>query len=250
VNRDEYARMYEVEDRHWWYLGMRAIALALVEGGLHPDARRRVLDAGCGSGANLVVLAPYGRCVGIDLSADALALARSRDAAAACASLSRLPFGDGLFGLVTSFDVLYHRWVPDDAAAVRELARVLEPGGLLLVRVPALRILWGAHDEAVHSRHRYTLAEVRGLLRGAGLDVVRATYANTFLFPVLLLRRSLDRLTGHQGSDVALLPAPLEALFRRLLLFEARLLRTRSLPFGASALVLARKPLGSRSQFT
>lgn len=241
MNREEYARMFEAEGRQWWYVGMRAIALALLEGPVLPDPRRRVLDAGSGSGANLGALARYGRAVGVDVSEDALGFARQRRAAVARASVLSLPFRDGAFGLATSFDVLYHRWVPDDVAAVRELARVLAPGGFLLVRVPALRILWGAHDEAVHSRHRYTRAELEALLRGAGFEVVRATYANSLLFPVILLRRTLDRLTGRHGSDVAFLPAPLETLFRSLLLLEAWLVRRTSLPVGASVLVLARK---------
>ena len=242
MNREEYLRMFEAEERQWWYAGMRAIALALLAGKLSPDPVRRVLDAGSGTGVNLLALASYGRTVGVELSEDALALARRRGVTSVRGSVLSLPFGDGVFGLVTSFDVLYHRGVPDDSAAVREMARVLQPGAFLLVRVPALRMLWGAHDEAVHSRHRYTLEEVGALLRNAGFEVVRATYANSFLFPVILLRRTLDRLTGRHGSDVAFLSAPLEALFRWLLLIEARLVRRLSLPLGASVLVLARKP--------
>ena len=88
-------------------------------------------------------------------SDEALRFSRARGASCARASVLQLPFTDGAFDLVTSFDVLYHRWVTDDRAAVAELARVLRPGGLLFVRVPALRLLWGAHDEAVLSRHRY-----------------------------------------------------------------------------------------------
>ena len=143
---------------------------------------------------------------------------------------------------MTSFDVLYHRWVADDRAAVAELARVLRPGGVLLVRVPALRALWGAHDEAVHSRHRYTRAEVKRLVHGAGLEVVRASYGNTLLFPLLAARRTLDRVTGRHGSDVAFLPAPLERAFRALLELEARLIRRVSFPVGASVFALARRP--------
>ncbi len=233
--------MFAAEELQWWYVGMRRIALALLDGSVPPDPRRRVLDAGCGSGANLAALARYGRPVGVDVSEDALGYARRRQAAVARASVLSLPFGDCAFGLATSFDVLYHRWVPDDATAVRELARVLAHGGHLLVRVPALRILWGAHDEAVHSRHRYTQGEVERLLGSAGFDVVRATYANFLLFPVILLRRTLDRLTGRRGSDVAFLPAPLETLFRGLLRLEAWLVRRVSLPIGASVVVLARK---------
>lgn len=234
--------MFEAEERQWWYVGMRAIALSLLEGmASSREPRRRVLDAGCGSGGNLQALARYGCAVGVDVSEDALVLARRRRAAVVGASVLELPFADGVFDLATSFDVLYHRWVTDDAVAVRELARVLGPGGLLLVRVPALGVLRGAHDEAVHTRHRYTRGEVEALLRDAGFEVVRATYANFFLLPVILLRRTLDRLTGRRGSDVAFLPVPIEALFRGLLRVEAWMVRWVPLPVGASVLVLGQK---------
>ena len=246
MNIGEYQRMYEAEERQWWYAGMRAVSLALLAGPLARLAREgravRILDAGCGTGNNLLHLAPYGRAVGVDLAEEALVFCRTRGVAAARAGLLALPFPDGRFDCVTSFDVIYHRWVGDDNAAVREMARVLRPGGLLLVRVPALRMLWGAHDEAVHSRHRYTRAEVKRLVHGAGLEVVRASYGNTLLFPLLAARRTLDRVTGRHGSDVAFLPAPLERAFRALLEMEARLIRRVSFPVGASVFALARRP--------
>jgi SAM-dependent methyltransferase len=244
VNVEEYQRMYEAEESQWWYAGMRAISFALLDS-LPPDGTKPlVLDAGCGTGNNLVHLAARGRPIGVDLSEEALRFCRTRGVTVARAGLPRLPFVDDAFDGVTSFDVLYHRWVEDDVAAVRELARVLRPGGWMLVRVPALRMLWGAHDEAVHSRHRYTTAEVRRLLEGCGLEVRRLTYANTLLFPVILARRTLDRLLGRHGSDVGFLPAPFEWAFRRLLGLEARLVRVLSLPLGASVFALARKRAG------
>jgi SAM-dependent methyltransferase len=243
VNVEEYARMYEAEERQWWYAGMRAISAALLDKHMAPGAGgRRILDAGCGTGNNLAHFRGRGRAVGVDLSEDALRFCRSRGVQAARASVLALPFGPAAFDLVTSFDVLYHRWVTDDRAAVFELARVLAPGGLLLVRVPALMMLWGAHDDAVLSRHRYTRGEVEALLRVAGLEILELTYANTLLFPVLALRRTLDRLTGRHGSDVSFLPAPVEATFLGLLRAEARMVRHVRLPVGASVLALARKP--------
>lgn len=239
---EEYARMYEAEERQWWYAGMRAIARALLDA--HWTARPgvRLLDAGCGTGNNLVHLAQRGRPFGVDLSEEALRFCLTRRVTVARGSVLALPFRDRSFGLVTSFDVLYHRWVSDDRAAVAELSRVLEPGGLLLVRVPALKMLWGAHDEAVLSRHRYTRGEIEALLRAAGLEVLRASYCNTLLFPLLLARRTLDRLLGRHGSDVGFLPAPLEWLFGALLRIEARLIPRLALPVGASVTALARKP--------
>jgi SAM-dependent methyltransferase len=243
MNLEEYARMFEAEETQWWYAGMRAISLSILSAVWDTETDgRRLLDAGCGTGNNLTHFRRFGRTVGVDLSDEALRFCRGRGVAATRASLLSLPFAGATFDGVTSFDVLYHRWVEDDAAAVRELARVLKPGGLLLVRVPALRMLWGAHDEAVHSRHRYTRAEVRGLLQGAGLEVVRLTYANMLLFPVIAVRRTLDRVLGRHGSDVSFLPAPLEWVFRTLLGIEARLVRRVALPLGASVFALARKP--------
>jgi SAM-dependent methyltransferase len=242
MNVEEYARMYEAEERQWWYAGMREISAALLDKHFAPDGGgRRILDAGCGTGNTLTHFRGRGRAVGVDLSEDALRFCRSRGVQAARASVLALPFGPATFDLVTSFDVLYHRWVTDDRAAVAELARVLGPGGLLLVRVPALKMLWGAHDDAVLSRHRYTRGEVEALLRRAGLEVLELTYANTLLFPVLALRRALDRLTGRRGSDVSFLPAPVEAAFLGALRAEARMVRHVRLPVGASVLALARK---------
>lgn len=242
MNPIEYERMFAAEESQWWYAGMRGLSFALLAAAPLPRGAR-ILDAGCGTGNNLRHLARLGATVGIDVAEQALVFCRSRGVTVARAGLLALPFADASFDLVTSFDVIYHRWVTDDRAAVAEMARVLKPGGRLLVRVPALRLLWGAHDEAVHSRHRYTRRELVALLQATGLEPVRATYANSLLFPLLLARRSLDRLTGRHGSDVGFLPAPLEAVFRGLLRVEAALVRRGvALPIGGSVMALARRP--------
>jgi len=253
VNVAEYARMHAAEERQWWYAGMRAIGFGLLDRALEEDgpsatvrdrsSGRRFLDAGCGTGLNLEHLEGRGRSVGVDVSEDAVRFCRDRGVNAVRASVVDLPLATASFDGALSFDVLYHAWVRDDRAAVAELARVLKPGGLLLVRVPALKILWGAHDEAVHSRHRYTRGEVARLLEGAGLEILRLSYCNSILFPLLLVRRTLDRLAKRHGSDVEFLPAPLEWAFRRTLEIEGALIRGGvNLPLGASVVALARKP--------
>jgi SAM-dependent methyltransferase len=247
VKEAEYRNVFESEERQWWYAGMRAISLSLLERPLerigNGKGRLTLLDAGCGTGGNLLALGRFGRAVGMDLSPLALRFCRERGVAAARASLLALPFSDRSFDCVTSFDVIYHAWVTDDRAAIREMARVLRPGGFLFVRVPALKLLFGGHDVEVQSRHRYTRGELLSRLRAEGLEVLRSTYCNSFLFPLVLVRRGLDRITGRTGSDVGFLPAPLEWSFRRLLQLEAALVaRGVSFPLGASVVALARKP--------
>jgi SAM-dependent methyltransferase len=234
--------MFAAEEAQWWYVGMRRISDALLGAGPRAaDGPPRLLDAGCGTGQNLRHYA--GRGLGVDLSPEALRACRRRGVSAVRGSVLGLPVRSGSADLATSFDVIYHGWVEDDAAALRELHRVLRPGGLLLLRVPALEMLRGAHDQAVHTRRRYTLSGLRRRLAGAGFEVRRLTYANCFLFPLLALRRTLDRWGGRQGSDVEFLPAPLEWLFLRLLTLEAALVaRGLRLPIGASVMALARKP--------
>jgi SAM-dependent methyltransferase len=246
MNPEEYRRLFEAEETHWWFVGMRAITETL----LTPHLTGRggdaplILDAGCGTGSNLEYLGRRGRALGVDVSTDALEFCRARKVEVVGGSLLQLPFPDSTFDCVASFDVLYHRWIEDDAVALRELCRVLRPGGLVFLRLPALEMLRGAHDEAVHTRHRYTRREVGQLLDGAGLKTLRITYCNSFLLPLLALRRSLDRLTGSTDSDVAFLPKPMEWTFRNLLALEARLLKHVSLPIGASIFALARRAQG------
>jgi len=243
VKPAEYRRMFEAEERQWWYAGQRAVAFALLEPGLRPPRGLRLLDAGCGTGFNLVALARFGRATGIDLSAEAIRFCRERGVRVAQGGLLALPFAAASFDVVTSFDVIYHDWVRDDRAAVSELARVLRPGGLLLVRVPALEALRGAHDAEVLTRRRYTRGELTQLVRDAGLALVRSSYCNSLLFPLLFARRTLDRLLAREGSDVGFLPAPLERLFLGAMALEAWCLRRGlSFPLGASVVALARKP--------
>jgi SAM-dependent methyltransferase len=150
---------------------------------------------------------------------------------------------------VTSFDVIYHLGVADDVAALAEMRRVLRPGGSLFVRVPAIERLHSAHDVAVHTRQRYTTSELSEKAARAGLDVERASYANSVLLPLMAAARLARR--GEHGadddgaaaaSDVRPLPAPLNAVFGAVLGLEAAWLTRANLPIGLSAFVVARRP--------
>src|SRR6186713_957563 len=150
---------HRAEDQHFWFQGFRRFVtpvLADVAGG-----RRdlRLLDCGCGTGANLGLLAPYGRAIGIDLSAGGLVRAAQAGRSVARADVTQMPLPSESFDVVTSFDVL--QCVPDDAGAVREMARVARAGGRVVVTMAALEVLSGDHGEAWREVRRYTPARAR-----------------------------------------------------------------------------------------
>jgi SAM-dependent methyltransferase len=238
--------MAAVEGYHWWYGGMRAIAASMLDRAYAGRRDLHVLDAGCGSGGNLRFLRRYGSVTGIDVAAEALALGRlNTQSALARASVMALPFADASFDLLTSFEVLYHRAVSDERAALREAWRVLRPGGRLLLRLPAYQFLLRRHDREVHTRRRYTAGLVRALLRDSGFAIEQCSYINTVLFPLAvaqqLTERALPRFAPH-GSNLLPPSAALNEALRWPLAAEAAwVARGRSFPFGLSILCLARK---------
>jgi SAM-dependent methyltransferase len=246
MERSEYAVMAAVEERHWWYGGMRAIAAALLDEAYRGRHDLHILDAGCGTGGNARFLRRYGTVVGIDLAAEALEVGGERlPGVLARASVLDIPFADARFDLVTSLDVLYHRAVPDEGRALRETARVLRPGGRLLIRLPAYEFLRSKHDRAVHTRRRYTVGAARALLNTGGFAVERCSYANSLLFPLPLAQRLLERALPalERGDSDLAMPSPLvnEALRWPLAAEAAWLARGRSFPVGLSIMCVAHK---------
>ena len=251
--------MAAVEDEMWFYRALHAhlegeltAALkgtrrdAIQSAGPTPRANEgiRILDAGCGTGGLIRRLAnrhPGWTWTGVDLEPIAVELARSRCRAEIVqASLLELPFDDAQFDAVVCSDVLYH--LDDDAKAVSEIFRVLRPGGVLVVNVPAHRWLWSYHDVTVHGKRRYVRADVRKLFEGAGFETKRITHWNALPLPLVFARRKLLP-PPRSGSDVFLYPAPIEAGFRTGARLERWWLRTMGpLAFGSSILATARKP--------
>ena len=246
MERSEYEVMAAVERRHWWYGGMRAIAAALLDQVYAGRRDLAILDAGCGTGGNAIFLRRYGIVAGVDLAPEALELGGPRlPGALARASVLELPFADASFDLITSFDVLYHRAVPDEGRALAEMRRALRPGGRLLIRLPAYEFLRSKHDRAVHTRRRYTIAQARSLLSAGGFAIERGSYINSLLFPLPLAQRLLERAVPsveRDDSDLALPAAPVNELLRWPLAAEAAWLASgRSFPFGLSILIRARR---------
>jgi SAM-dependent methyltransferase len=235
--------MAAVEDELWFYRALHThIERELLAA--CGSAPATLLDAGCGTAGlirRLGAMHPAWRWTGVDLESLACELARSRcDAEILQASVAALPLADSSFDAVVSSDVLYH--LDDDAAALRELYRVLKSGGLIAINVPAHKWLWSYHDVTVHGRRRYVRPELREKLRNAGFINVRATHWNTIPLPLILARRKLLPAPAS-GSDVRLYPKPIEALFNAAMAIERRCIGAGgTLPVGSSILATARKP--------
>lgn len=247
---EEFKIMYEAEDTHWWYRGLRGVMFQLL--GLSDSRRRcmRILDAGCGTGGTLDALTDQGftNLHGFDLNPPALLFCKQRGLGdVRIGSITDIPFENDTFDAVISSDVLCDAGTPNERVALDELYRVLKPGGRLFLNLPAFSFLRSEHDRATDVARRYTKREITGKLANAGFKIRRATYWNMTLFPIVLLVRIGRReneadLKNPARSDILLPPGPLNAILSAILWFEHRLLRVTNLPFGSSVSVLAIKP--------
>ena len=203
-----------------------------------------IFDIGCGTGATLTGLARFGQVTGMDFSLDALEFCRRRDHPTLVhARGEALPFASDSADIITALDLLEH--IPDDAAAAREFARVLRPGGLLLITVPACPMLWSEHDEALDHLRRYRARQLRAVLEGAALQVEQLSFCITFLLLPIAVLRLLQRIRPHRrgGPQTALIVPPtfINTLLTKLVMLENRWLLRFRLPVGVSLVAVARK---------
>jgi len=244
MDADEYRRMAAVEQTHWWYRSTRALLRQMIVNQLRQvtqSAPRRLLDAGCGTGAAGAWMSEFGSVIALDTEAVALHLYRLAhpDARMIHGDISSIDLPDDYVDVALCVTVLYHAEVVDPQKAVNEMARVVTPGGVVCLMEPGVRRLRRSHDQVTHAARRFSRRELETLAASAGLDIVRSTGAYSFLVLPAWLKSRVERNTT--SSDLDNNTSGLFGLLGLLSRFERRILRVVSLPFGLSVVVVARK---------
>lgn len=216
--------------------------MSLINRYIPSSGKLSILEAGCGTGGNLPMLSSLGRVSAFELDTGACEVARSRGFDAREGRLPEAhPFVSERFDLIVLLDVLEH--VEADQASLDALARLLEPGGRLILTVPAFPFLWSGHDDQHHHFRRYRRPQLRAGIEAAGLEVQRISYFNTFLFPLVVMVRAFRKFSGSKHSDEeAVPPGSLNAALEMIFSSERFLLPRMSFPFGVSLVAVCRLP--------
>ena len=252
MQQHTYAIMRRVEESHWWFVGRRRIIRSFLERVCRDlkaaraeqagqNSALNILDVGCGTGANLEMLAQFGNAEGVDVSAEALSFCQARGLVnVKQGQAEALPYDANSFDLVTGLDVVEH--LDDDLAGLQEMRRVLRREGRALLFVPAFMFLWGVQDDVSNHRRRYTLKGLKRVVREAGFEVERATYVNLSFFAPILLGRLFMRATRlRPESENNITVGFLNGFLGKLLGSESRALRYLNFPFGVSIICVARR---------
>jgi SAM-dependent methyltransferase len=234
VDRVIYDRMAEHDTRHWWYRARRKMLASLIARAIAPTKDTRILEIGCGTGHNLGMLGTFGHVDAIEIDPASRALATERLGRpigdAPLPALNGVP--DGTYDIIALLDVLEH--IGDDHGALDAIRKRLKPGGHVVLTVPAHPWMWSGHDVANHHCRRYTRSALKAVIHGAGFKIDRFSAFNSLLFPAAVGQRLVAKITGKEGSDDALPPAPINTVFEFIFGLEAYLIGRVPLPPGLS----------------
>jgi SAM-dependent methyltransferase len=246
MDKTLYDNIFEVEATHWWYMARRRIIFDWLQRITTPHDTPQILDIGCGTGFNIVCLHQLGyhQVSGLDFSPDALEYCRSRQVQVLiCGDAENLPISHGCYDTILVLDIIEH--LKDDRRALSEIFRALKPDGKLIIFVPAFQFLWSFQDEISHHQRRYSIREIREKILHSGFKLIKLTYVNSFLFPVVWFGRMILRTFPRYfkiTSENQMSPTWMNSFLYRIFLSELPLLRFMNFPFGVSILCVCEKP--------
>lgn len=249
MNTGRYQAIFDSEEQNWWYRGRRFLITFLIHE-YSKGNRTHILDIGCGTGKNIQMLSAFGKTYGVDIAEESIELCRKRS----IENVYRIknntyPFRANTFTLATCLDVLEHE--KNEIKLLREAYRVLKPGGIFLLTVPADPKLWSRLDTDSHHIRRYTKNTFTRVLKQSKFTLLRVSYVNFVLYlPILFIRLFQRTGLGKQTSwgirpdfEPPIMNKLLEPIFK----LDIRLLRYFSPPFGVSLFAVVQKPLTMRT---
>lgn len=236
VDPAAYIEMADVESRHWWFTGRRAILTSTIEQ-LKLPRETRILEIGCGTGGNLDMLAGFGTVSAFEMDTGAHAIASLKTSGTCDIRLGycpdHIPFKEERFDLICMFDVLEH--IQEDTETLTAVRSLLSENGRLLVTVPAYPWMYGVHDRFLHHKRRYSARELQQKITASGFRSKRMSYFNTILFPLAAIVRAKERLSGSSTSTGGNIPPRvINTLFSGLFCAEKGWLKYFNFPFGLS----------------
>ncbi len=246
MNLEEYHKMHALETQYWWFQGRRRVILDTIQKHCAPVEGNRpvILDIGCGTGMMLEDLQKMGAATGLDFSMVALEYCKNRGINnLGRADVRHIPVKDNSVDIITALDLIEH--IEDDHGLMDEFHRVLKPGGVAIMSVPAHKKLWSGHDVALHHFRRYEKAEFRQLVEGAGLKPRKYSYGMATAYVPAVLIRNYKKMRGQSGANQSTdefpIPAWLNGLLRKSVEVESAWLKRWDLPIGLSLLCVAQK---------
>lgn len=241
-----YKRKYEIEDKHWWFIGQSNFVYSFCKDIVKDDKNILILDVGCGTGNLLRILGNFGLSFGIDVSDIAISYCKKRNLQriSQC-TITEIPFKKNSFDLITALGVLNQQKVIDDSKAISEIFRVLKKNGTVLFLEPAYKFLFSYHDIFEHTVRRYTINCLREKIKNAGFNILKVSYINMSILPPAIIVRNIKEILALNGepitSDLWLPPQIINKFLIHILSLETKLWKKFSLPFGLTASIVAKK---------
>ncbi len=242
MQKEEFNKINELENSHWWYVGTREISFSILSKYLPKKEGLKILDIGCGTGGNLKELSKFGEAYGIDLDPYAIGICKKNGFKCEVGDLRDLKQKEDSFDLITLYDVLNQIDYETIPVVLSDIKNALKKDGLLVFREPAIKTVSGKHDLYVNIKFRSEKSDIHALLKNAGLEILYSTHINFLLFIPVWCKRKVDFLIDKTPrSDIYKHSDFLNRVLLEILRFEKYLLNVFSFPFGTSLLVVARK---------